>query len=534
MHCIATRPAIASTVPPRVETSAEALTAFLEDAAHFPGGYASGVAFPHSEGDVAALVRAHRAVLPIGAQSSLTGGATPMGEVVLSMARMNRVLEVGQDRVRVEPGVSLLALQEALDAHDLYYPPVPTFAGATVGGAIATNAAGAATFKYGSTRPWTLALTVVLSSGDVIDLRRGEVFAHQNGYFEIESTDRVVRIPIPRYQMPAVAKRSAGYHAEPGMDLIDLFVGSEGTLGVVTAATLKALPREWSLCVAFIPLPSEREAFVLAAALRDVALAWRSGTPGDRSGRGDIPAIEYIDGRALALIEERQWSRAGIQPAERDAAALVVQLELPQTTTAQDAFSQIASFSSDRETLLGRFCQLLAECGAFERTEIALPGDHRRASQIGELREAVPTAVNELVGHAKRAVDASIEKVAGDVIVPFDKIAAMVQYAHDAFERRGLDYAIWGHISDGNLHPNVIPRSAEDVRAGKEAILELGREVTRLGGCPLAEHGVGRNRVKQALLRQLYGESGINDMRAVKRALDPEWKLAPGVLFSTQ
>ena len=81
------------------------------------------------------------------------------------------------------------------------------------------------------------------------------------------------------------------------------------------------------------------------------------------------------------------------------------------------------------------------------------------------------------------------------------------------------------------MHPNVIPRSHDDVVRGKEAILEFGREVARLGGCPLAEHGVGRNPVKQALLRQLYGETGIEEMRAVKRALDPHWKLAPGVIF---
>ena len=99
------------------------------------------------------------------------------------------------------------------------------------------------------------------------------------------------------------------------------------------------------------------------------------------------------------------------------------------------------------------------------------------------------------------------------------------------FESRQLDYAIWGHISDGNVHPNVIPRNFDDVIKGREAILEFGRDVARLGGCPLAEHGVGRSAVKQALLRQLYGDDGIEQMRAIKRVLDPEWKLAPGVLF---
>jgi D-lactate dehydrogenase (cytochrome) len=107
----------------------------------------------------------------------------------------------------------------------------------------------------------------------------------------------------------------------------------------------------------------------------------------------------------------------------------------------------------------------------------------------------------------------------------------MMEAYRRGFESRGLDYAIWGHVSDGNVHPNVIPRSYEDVERGREAILEFGRDVARLGGCPLAEHGVGRNPVKQALLRQLYGDAGIEGMRAVKRALDPEWKLAPGVIF---
>jgi D-lactate dehydrogenase (cytochrome) len=117
------------------------------------------------------------------------------------------------------------------------------------------------------------------------------------------------------------------------------------------------------------------------------------------------------------------------------------------------------------------------------------------------------------------------------MIVPFDRFAEMMQIYREGFSARGLDYAVWGHLSDGNVHPNVIPRSYDDVVAGKEAILEFGRAVARLGGCPLAEHGVGRNPVKQALLKQLYGEEGIEQMRAVKRSLDPQWKLAPGVIF---
>ena len=117
------------------------------------------------------------------------------------------------------------------------------------------------------------------------------------------------------------------------------------------------------------------------------------------------------------------------------------------------------------------------------------------------------------------------------MIVPFDRFGEMMQIYRDGYNRRGLDFAIWGHISDGNVHPNVIPRTYDDVVAGREAILEFGRAVARLGGCPLAEHGVGRSAMKQALLRQLYGDAAIDEMRAIKRALDPDGKLAPGVIF---
>ncbi len=160
-----------------------------------------------------------------------------------------------------------------------------------------------------------------------------------------------------------------------------------------------------------------------------------------------------------------------------------------------------------------------------------MPHDRARYAQLIAVREAVPAAVNARVGRAKQAVDASISKTAADMIVPVDRLGDLMALYDAEFARRGLDAAVWGHISDGNLHPNVLPRSVADVDSGKDAILHFGREVLRMGGSPLAEHGVGRNPIKQQLLREMYGEKGIDEMRAVKRALDPEWKLAPGVLF---
>jgi len=175
---------------------------------------------------------------------------------------------------------------------------------------------------------------------------------------------------------------------------------------------------------------------------------------------------------------------------------------------------------------------MLSDADALDRVVMALPGDRDGAERLIALREAVPAGVNRRIGEAQRREDPRIEKTAADMIVPFEHFDALLAFYEDEFRRRNLDAAIWGHISDGNVHPNVIPQSFADVESGREAILAFGREAIRLGGAPLAEHGVGRSVLKQRLLRELYGDDGIEQMRNVKSAIDPDWKLSRGVLFS--
>jgi D-lactate dehydrogenase (cytochrome) len=504
---------------------------FLEDAAHYPGGHAAGVVFPRTTADIAAAVAQGQPILAIGTQSSLTGGATPMGELLIATSKLTRVLDRTANRITVEAGLTVAAMQAHLSATGAWFPPAPTFAGASVGGIVATNAAGAATFKYGSTRDWVEGLVVVLADGTILDLKRGEYHA-RHGRFDQETRSGRVSIPVPTYLMPQVSKRSAGYHAAPGMDLVDLFIGAEGTLGVIAQATFRVLSPAPQSSIALIPCRSERQALDLVLTLRHASMDTRR--TGSRAGI-DVAAIENMDARSIAILREDEAdTRNDVSFPADTSVALLVQLELPPDTTPADAYEQIggALLTGVADTSLTRFCRLLDERGLLDVTELALPGDRRRAEQLFSIREAVPAGVNRRVGVAKRDIHPRIEKTAADMVVPVERFGEMMDIYRRGFECRGLDYAIWGHISDGNVHPNVIPRSYEDVELGKEAILEFGRATAALGGCPLAEHGVGRNPVKQALLRQLYGESGIEEMRAVKRALDPEWKLAPGVIFS--
>jgi D-lactate dehydrogenase (cytochrome) len=381
------------------------VSGFLEDAAHFPGGFAAGVASPASVSEVAAVIAAAATVLPIGAQSSLTGGATPRGDVVLRTSRLNHIVPSANNLVRVGAGVALVDLDAALATIGKLYPPVPTFTGAFVGGVVATNAAGAATFKYGTTRDWVHAVTVVLANGDVLDIERGQTLAHPDGFFEIVLSDRTVRVPVPGYRMPNVPKTSAGYFAAPGMDLIDLFIGSEGTLGVITEATLHMLEKRPRTCLAFVPFSDRAAALAFVTRVRNASLeTWRSRDP-----RGmDASAIEHMDARCLALLREDGADRAnGVVIQDRpDGAAHAPERREHDVARRSTSWERASSSAPDTAR---RFCGY-GRGWRTDRVEIAARNTAR--GQLLALR-AVPAGVNARVGRAKHH-DARIAKTAAE------------------------------------------------------------------------------------------------------------------------
>ena len=510
------------------ETDPDLVARFLRDAAHYPGGHATGVVRPRTVADVSDVVRhaaAHKGppfwhILTVGAQSSLTGGATPFGDLILSTERLT-TLRIEGDRVRAGSGVTLQAIQDALAAVGRWLPPVPTYLGATAGGAVATCAAGAATFKYGTVRSWVHGMTVVLASGEVLVLARGQRRASD-------------LITVPALRMPDVPKSSAGYFMADGMDLVDLFIGSEGTLGIVAEVVFRTAAQPAARCHALVPVADEFAGIQLVADLRDAARqTWRNHDPLGI----DISAIEHIDARSIAMVrEDGADCKLDLTLPSGAGIVLLIEIELSSAAASADLWSQLetARDADGVDSPLRRFCALLDRHGALDDAEIALPDDKTRAAAFAELREAVPAGVNRRVALAQQQIDPGIYKTAADMIVPFDRFDEMMRVCRRLFSDRGLDLAVWGHISDGNVHPNVLPKSADEVKRGQEAILALGDAVIAMGGSPLAEHGVGRNQVKQELLRRLYGSAGIDAMRAIKRSLDPHGVLAPGVVFPRQ
>jgi D-lactate dehydrogenase (cytochrome) len=228
----------------QVKTQPEDIENYLTDASNMQGGHAERLFIPQSADEIAEILRdANRQKIPVtisGARTGTVGGAIPFGGYVISLEKLNKIVEIDKETrtAVVEPGVILADLQKAVDAVGLFYPPDPTEWSCQIGGTVATNASGARSFKYGATRDHVRRLRIVLPEGSTVDVRRGD---YLSGDDTIALVSREVKLPT--YERPAVRKNVSGYFNSRPLDAMDLFIGSEGTLGVITEIELSLLPK---------------------------------------------------------------------------------------------------------------------------------------------------------------------------------------------------------------------------------------------------------------------------------------------------
>ncbi|HBY62525.1 MAG TPA: FAD-binding oxidoreductase [Solibacterales bacterium] len=403
-----------------------------------------------------------------GAGTGVTGGRVAQGGWVVSLERF-RGLDLNGETATAGAGVALSDVQAAARRKGRFYAPDPTEWSASVGGTIATNASGSRSFRYGATRGHVLALTVVLSNGEVRRYRRGEA----------------IDFDVPRVRAPQARKHSAGYPLAPGMDWVDLFIGSEGTLGVVTGAELRLLP-----------LPGALLAGVLFFEGTERALA----ACGEWRGVAGLRMLEYMDQGSLHLLRARFPE---IPAAATD--ALLIEHELASAAD-EDAWHR-----------------RMEEAGALADSWLAA-GDADR-ERFRRFRHALPECVNDTVRRN------GFLKLGSDYAAPVARNAEMM-----ACYRRRLDEefpgqtALFGHLGDAHVHANILPRSKEEAARGAELMLEFARKAIELGGSISAEHGLGKR--KAHLLALQYSGEEIEAMKAVKRRLDPQWLLGRGTLFA--
>ena len=240
------------------------IQSFLSDASYIHEGHADRVVLPETVEEISeVLANANRDRVPItisGAGTGTVGGRVAFGGIVLATDRLNQIksIDAQHSRAVAQPGVILSDLQSSVEREGLLYPPDPTERGCFLGGTIATNASGARTFKYGPTRKYIERLKIVLSDGEVIDVRRGDVRA-SGRQLHVPLASRTIDVLLPGFKMPHTRKNAAGYFVAPDMDLIDLFIGSEGTLGVVVEIEVRLLQKPSGLLSGVVFFASESD-----------------------------------------------------------------------------------------------------------------------------------------------------------------------------------------------------------------------------------------------------------------------------------
>jgi glycolate oxidase len=442
--------------PQNLLTTAEERWGYAYDATD-RAAMPEAVVFPGSAAEVAALVRlAHEQRFPVtprGAGTGRSGGSVPVaGGVVLVMTRLNRIVEISRpDLVAVvEPGVILTRLKQAVEREGLYYPPDPASADfCTIGGNVAECAGGAVAVQYGVTRDYVLGLEVVLPTGELI---------------------------------------SAGTRTMKGVvgyDLTRLFLGSEGTLGVITRITLRLVAK-----------PAARQTLAagfgtMNAAAEAVSLILTSGLA--------PTALEFMDHVTLACVKE------------------LLPFELPEGTAALllMAVDGHPRDVEDRAARMARFCR---EQGA---KPVLRARTGEEAEGLWRARKVISPALLKVKPH----------KVSEDVAVPLGAIPALITELQNISGRRGLIIPSYGHAGDGNIHVNVlydrqIPGEREAVNPAVEDIFTI---VRKLNGTLSGEHGIGLT--KAPYLGMELSEAAMALQRRIKKAFDPHNIMNPGKIF---
>jgi FAD/FMN-containing dehydrogenase len=446
---------------------------YLEDSSGYRGE-AEQVHLPSDLDELNGIIRtACSRGIPVtvaGAGTGLTGARVPHGGWVVSLERFRKV-EIEPGKARCGVGVMLSDLHEAAAKSRQFFGPNPTEILASVGGVIATNAGGARSFCYGSVRRQVLALEVTLMDGRRLHLKRGER----------------VDFPVSTIRVPNTTKNSAGYYLRPDLEWVDLFSGSEGTLGIVTEAELKLLPEPSAILSGVVFFPSSDTAF-------DSVDAWRR-VP-------ELRLLEFMDGNSLALLR-------GHYP------------EIPATAGAALMIEQNLRSENDEEVDL--WATRLGDAGAFEE-ESWFGFSAADRERFREFRHTLATLV---VDTARRN---GFPKFGTDFAVPLDRNRDLyAYYVRRCQEVLPGQYVIFGHVGDANVHVNLLPATREQATEAEQLILDFAKYVVSLGGTVAAEHGIGK--LKADLLKLMYSPGEIDAMRDVKRHLDPDWLLGQGTLF---
>ncbi len=484
------------------KTSPDEIQNYLSDASNFKG-FCDAVYFPETKKEIPEiLIEANKNKTPVtiaGNRTGLAGACVPLGGVVISTEKLNKIIKINAKELYavLEPGVILADFQSILKEKKLLYPPDPTEENCFIGGTVATNASGKKTFKYGPTRNFVLELEIILADGETLHLsRNGKKADNYNLKLQSES-GKEFEIEIPDFKMPGT-KNASGYFCKKDMDAIDLFIGSEGTLGIITKVKVKIVPYPADILSSVVFFNDERNALSFIKNAREISFDTRLNKIVDSI---DALALEFFDENSLNYLQEDN-SR------------------IPLSAKAAVWFEQ--EIGSNEELILEKWMSLINEFNGDEESAWFAFSESDKKN-IEQFRHSLPLKVNEYISKN------NLRKLGTDVAVPHDKFEELYFYSKSEVEKENLGYVVFGHFGNSHVHLNMLPQNQKEMEIGKSIYKIICSKAIELGGTVSAEHGIGK--LKTEYLLEMYGQNNIEKMIAVKKVLDPNFILGRGNIF---
>jgi len=480
-----------------IKSDIDAIRNYFEDSSNLKGGHADKVVVPEDAEELSSFIQTAAAegapVTVSGGGTGTTGSRIPFGGVALSMEKFNDIREVSVDGMSAIAGAGVFvdALKSAAEAMGLFYVSHPTEGSAMIGGTVATNASGARSFRYGPTRKYVKRLKMVMADGEIFEITRGEKFLSKNDSYISFPSGRSVKIPMPSYVMPAV-KNSAGYYITDGMDLIDLFIGQEGTLSVITEVEMGLVKKPAAVLSCFVFFKKEEDAWFFSEEIKK------------RRNMG-VMSVEYFDMNAVRMLMAKNSN-------------------VPRDSEAAIFFEQDMDELKIESVLSGWEAAISRHSSSLDDTWVAM--NEKEAQAFTALRYAIPETINDIIRRS------GFKKFSTDIAVPDDNFLKMLKFYRKIFRRERIGHVIFGHIGESHLHVNILPTSPEEVRVAEKLAAEFVKKGVSLGGTISAEHGVGK--LKHRYLETMYGRRGVLEMARLKKTLDPKCILGLDNIFDKE
>jgi len=501
-------------------------------------GVADSISFPMQEEDVVNII-SHMNTKKInvtiqGARTGLSGGSVPQGGHVMNMSRMNKITgikycaEKDEFILSLQPGVLLQDLNTAIRRKEIvifnakkqirndidqfrragryFFPPDPTESLASIGGIVSCNAAGPCSYAYGSVRQYVSQIRVVLSDGTVLTIRRGRNKCKKR-ICHINIENKNISFELPKYSF-SNPKNSAGYFSQDDMDIIDLFIGAEGTLGIITSIDLRIIhePNEKFRCISFFH--NNDDALNFADKMKHAK---------DEFGNISVVALEYIDNYSMRLVEQQ---RSKIQAAE-----IIPEID---TSFAAGIYFELHSGNTDNLDYATQIAvDMMEMCGGnAENTWVS--SEERELDPLKVFRHAIPESANVLMDDYKHN-NPGLTTICTDMAVQEKNIKKMMEMYKRDLNNKKIQYIMYGHIGDNHLHINMLPKDMKEYEIGLELYKRWAKKIAEWGGTLSAEHGIGKQKVD--MLKYFIDDANLKKMKIIKEIFDKNNILNRGNIF---